>query len=148
MRRKERKGERKRRRNAASRSHERRIIVAEKEDDEGAYERARRRNGRMFRHMCFVSVQLTTRQTRTGTARHGAARRGVAAVCRFSASLFYTPHKEHSGSQLQCGILFRKLYLKFSFHLLYFSIFTLERGYIFLFLSFIFFTFFFTFFFF
>jgi len=44
---------------------ERRIIVAEKKNAKGAYENMRR-NGRVFRHMCFVSVELATRQTRTG----------------------------------------------------------------------------------
>lgn len=34
-------------------------------EHEGAYENMLR-NGRVFRHMCFVSVELATRQTRTG----------------------------------------------------------------------------------
>lgn len=73
----ERKKWERKRKSAAFRGRERRIIVAEKRERRGVRERC---NGRVFRHMCFVSVQFVTRQTRTGAAR------------RFSASLFHALH--------------------------------------------------------
>lgn len=61
---------------------ERRIIVAEKKEleHEGAYENMRR-NGRVFRHMCFVSVEFADEN-------------------RWSVSTVYK--EPRSGSQPQC----------------------------------------------
>lgn len=76
---------------------ERRIIVAEKKNggSEGAYENMRR-NGRVFRHMCFVSVELAARATDENPS---------ARVCQQHRT---TQRAARSGSQPQCDAFYRE----------------------------------------